>query len=61
MYVDACLNDIKSLYDRIDQLSKETDREAKMLAYCTEAIDLHGRIFEYYALNIKIPLIATNC
>lgn len=44
MYADACLNDIKSLFNRIDRLARQTGTEVKMYAYCTEAIDLHGRI-----------------
>lgn len=47
MFVDTCLNDIKSLFNRIDRLSKDTKSGGKMLSYCTEAIDLHGRITRY--------------
>lgn len=51
MYVDACLNDIKSLFNRIDRLSKVAGSEVKMIEYCIEAIDLHGRIGRYFMME----------
>lgn len=59
MYVDACLNDVKSLFNRIDRLSKEIGSDQKMFAYCTEAIDLHGRITRY--ILIYMLIVVSDC
>lgn len=49
MYTEAILNDIMSIFNRMDNSLKSKDKPA-VLQYCKEAIDLHARIYrcEFY-------------
>lgn len=49
MYTEAILNDIKSMFNRIDREphSKKNTVQLKMTKYTIEAIDLHVRLIQY--------------
>lgn len=47
IYTEACLLDIKTLFDQLDRLSKFKNVELLMLQRCKEALDLHGRLNGY--------------
>lgn len=49
IYTKAMLNDIKSLFCRIDKISKSKNKNAEltMLTYCKEAVDLHVGVLGY--------------
>lgn len=53
MYIKAILIDIKSLFNRINQLAKSEDRGAELLIFefCKDAIDLHARAYGYFTIN----------
>lgn len=48
-YTEAILNDIKSLFNRIDGLSESKDKNKGIVSLqrCKEAIDLHMRLNRY--------------
>lgn len=48
MYTEAILNDIKSLFNRIDREyhSKKNVAQAKMTKYTIQAIDLHVQLIQ---------------
>lgn len=44
MYVKTFILDIKSVFDRVDQLAKSKKSELSMLEFCKDAFDLHERV-----------------
>lgn len=62
MYVEAILLDIKTLFNRIDRISKSNDNDAElsMFQYCREALDLHSEINRCSNTIIRLVRLGSN-